>query len=222
MQDNWALLYSQQRALQLNVPLHVVVCVPPEHGEMTGRHYTFMLEGLREVARECAELNISFHLAPGHPPDILTPAFLAELVQCLSFGKFGPGGAFDIAIKGYGLDMLVSQVANTALKEPKVGKNIPTVAKMTQGEVVTFAAAAADQMRADGMNVLMEGRAQTLNYVRTPHRFELMLSEPIIIGMRRAAQRMMAAALEKLPSEGEPTAEEVKATLADALAAMAA
>ena len=58
-------------------------------------------------------------------PDVLTPPFLADLVACLSFGKHGPSGAFDIAIKGYGIDVLVSQVANTTLKEPKVGKNIP-------------------------------------------------------------------------------------------------
>ena len=87
---------------------------------------------------------------------------------------------------------------NTTLKEPRVGKNIPTVAKMTQacrphasvthrydtvtaalryrctspkqGEVIKFAAAAAEAMRADGFNVLMEGRAQTLDYVRAPSR----------------------------------------------------
>mmetsp|Transcript_64966 Transcript_64966/g.115148 ORF Transcript_64966/g.115148 Transcript_64966/m.115148 type:complete len:81 (+) Transcript_64966:198-440(+) len=53
-------------------------------------------------------------------------------------------------------------------------------------------------MRADGMNVLMEGRAQTLDYVRTPHRFELLLSQPLVIGKRRAAQRMMGAAQAKL------------------------
>ena len=62
-------------------------------------------------------------------------------------------------------------MANTVLKEPKVGKNIPTVAKMTQGEVVKFAAEAAALMRADGCNVLVEGREQTLNHVRrTPAR----------------------------------------------------
>ena len=110
--------------------------------------------------------------------DELTPATLAELMRCLSFGKFGPGGAFDIKVEGYGLSLLVSEVANTALKDPKVGKNIPSVAKLTQGEVVSFAGMAAEKMRADGMNVLMEGRAQTLNYVHAPHRFELTLSEP--------------------------------------------
>merc|ERR1712187_470296 len=116
--------------------------------------------------------------------------------SCLEFGKFN--GKFDIKVTGMGYDLLVSKVANTTLKEPRVGKNIPTVAKCTQGEVIKFAGGAAAAMQADGMNVLMEGRAQTLDYVRTPHRFELTLSEPILIGMRRAAQRTMAKALEKL------------------------
>ena len=59
--------------------------------------------------------------------------------------------------------------------------------------MITFAAAAAETMRAAGMNVLMEGRAQTLDYVRTPHRFELTLAQPLVIGQRRAAQRMIGA-----------------------------
>lgn len=143
--------------------------------------------------------------------DVLTPELLQKLVGCLTFGKFE--GKFDIQIKGYGYDMLVSQVANTTLKEPRVGKNIPTVAEVTQGEVIMFAGAAAESMRKDGMNVLMEGRAQTLNYVRTPHRFELTLSEPIIIGMRRAAQRMMGKALEKLKQDSNPSPEDVRAAL---------
>ena len=101
------------------------------------------------------------------------------------------------------------------LKEPRVGKNIPTVAALTQGEVVKFASDAAAAMGSDGChaprvggganphphshphphhphphphpqphphphltrcNVLIEGREQTLNYVRTVHRLELALS----------------------------------------------
>jgi len=147
-------------------------------------------------------------------PDVLTAPFLAELMACLSFGKFGPGGVFDIKICGYGHDVLVSQVANTTLKEAKVGKNIPTVAKMTQGEVVGFAAGAAEAMRADGMNVLVEGRAQTLNYVRSPHRFELILSEPLLIGMRRAAQRMMGSASDALKKSPDA---DIKVLLSQAL-----
>ena len=54
-------------------------------------------------------------------------------------------------------------------------QNIPTVAEFTQGEVINFAGAATSKLCADGYNVLMEGRAPTLQYVRSPHRFELTL-----------------------------------------------
>eukprot|EP00931_Biecheleriopsis_adriatica_P102154 TRINITY_DN7716_c0_g1_i1.p1 TRINITY_DN7716_c0_g1~~TRINITY_DN7716_c0_g1_i1.p1 ORF type:complete len:740 (-),score=181.12 TRINITY_DN7716_c0_g1_i1:31-2250(-) len=150
--------------------------------------------------------------------EMLTPELLQQLMACLEFGKFN--GKFDIKICGFGFDVLVSEVANTTLKEPRVGKNIPTVAEVTQGEVIKFAAAAADAMRADGMNVLMEGRAQTLNYIRTRHRFELTLSEPIIIGMRRAAQRMMGSALEAMKEQAQPPPQAVRGSLESALAVM--
>ena len=94
-----------------------------------------------------------------------------------------------------------------------------SVAALATG--VNYAMRAAEQMRADGFNVLMEGRAQTLDYVRTPHRFELTLSEPNIIGMRRAAQRMMGEALKALKANEAATVEGVHAALAAALAAMA-
>ena len=59
-----------------------------------------------------------------------------------------------------------------------------------------FAAKAVETMGADGLVVLLEGREQTVNYVRTPHRFALILSDETLIGKRRAAQRIMAAAVE--------------------------
>jgi len=173
------------------------------------------------VFRSLTLLAVSHCEAKGTPfgPEALTPELLAELVKCLHFGKFN--GKFDIRISGKGHELLVSEVANTTLKEPRVGKNIPTVAKLTQGEVIKFAGGAAETMRADGMNVLMEGRAQTLDYVRTPHRFELTLAQPLIIGQRRAAQRMMAAALVALKDQPEPTPELVKAALKGELTKMA-
>jgi hypothetical protein len=65
-----------------------------------------------------------------------------------------------------------------------------------QGEVIQFAAKAIDRMSQEtNFVVLVEGRAQTVNYVRTPYRFELVLSHPELIGQRRAAQRIMAMAL---------------------------
>ena len=45
------------------------------------------------------------------------------------------------------------------LKGPKVGKNIPTVAEVTQGEVVKFASAACKTMGEAGVSVLLEGRS---------------------------------------------------------------
>lgn len=48
-------------------------------------------------------------------------------------------------------------------------------------------------MGESGLVVLLEGREQTVNYVRTPHRFCLLLSDESLIGKRRAAQRLMGA-----------------------------
>jgi predicted XRE-type DNA-binding protein len=117
-----------------------------------------------------------------------------------------------------GLDLLVSQVQNTELKQPKVSKNIPTVASVTQGEVILFAAKAVETMGKDGLVVLLEGREQTVNYVRTPHRFTLMLSDGTLIGKRRAAQRIMAEALKSL-EEGASN-DKVQSVLEECLAKM--
>merc|ERR1719383_652931 len=145
------------------------------------------------VFRSLTLLAVSHCERQGVPftPESLTPELLQELMAQLQFGKFN--GKFDT--------------------------HIASVAEITQGEIIKFAGNAADQMSADGMNVLMEGRAQTLDYVRTPHRFELVLSEPGIIGMRRAAQRMSASALKSLSSDASH--DEVQEALAKALAEMA-
>lgn len=90
VQDNWALLYSQKVALQLNVPLQVCVAVPPSLGEMTLRHFSFILAGLEEVYEECKELNIGFHLVAGQPADELSPAFLARHAIGLVVADFSP------------------------------------------------------------------------------------------------------------------------------------
>lgn len=127
------------------------------------------------------------------PARALTKENLTSFMQMLEFGKFN--GKFDTKITGLGLDLLVSEVQNTALKDPKVSKNIPTVAEVTQGEVVLFASDAIQKMGKDGIFVLLEGREQTVNYVRTPLRFTLTLSDISLIGKRRAAQRLAAGAL---------------------------
>jgi len=72
-------------------------------------------------------------------------------------------------------------------------------------------------MGADGLVVLLEGREQTVNYVRSPHRFTLTLSDESLIGKRRAAQRLMAAALSDEPAAD---ANAVEAALRKALEEM--
>lgn len=66
----------------------------------------------------------------------LTKENLQSFVNMLSFGKFND--KYDTRINGLGLDMLVSEVQNTELKSPKVSKNIPTVAEVTQGKASHF------------------------------------------------------------------------------------
>lgn len=74
-------------------------------------------------------------------------------------------------------------------------------------------------MGKDGLFVLLEGREQTVNYVRTPHRFTLMLSDDSLIGKRRAAQRLMAEALSKVEESSSDDA--VTSALEECLQKMA-
>ena len=168
--------------------------------------------------------------------EALTPSLLADLVGCLHFEAVASSPArFDVRIEGLGIKAYVSQIENTVLKEPRVGKAIPTVARVTQGEVIAFAARCVETMRKAGMNVLLEGRAQTLDYVRSPYRFELILSQPLTIGLRRAAQRAIAHAKQSLltaaaagtaaqghgkPPPPPPTDDAVRAALEEAVAAL--
>ncbi|EEC47995.1 predicted protein [Phaeodactylum tricornutum CCAP 1055/1] len=132
----------------------------------------------------------------------LTKGNIANYMKMLTFGKFN--GKYDIRIHGLGLDVLVSEVQNTTLKSLAVSKNIPTVAQFTQGEVILFAAQAVETMGKDGIFVLLEGREQTVDYVRSPHRFNLTLSDPTLIGKRRAAQRLMGSAVGSVPKNAAP------------------
>ena len=149
----------------------------------------------------------------------LTPENLASFVKMLEFGKFD--GKFDTKIEGLGLKLMVSEVQNTELKGPKVSSNIPTVAKVTQGEVINFAAGAVKIMEEAGEIVLLEGREQTVNYVRTPFRFTLTMSDPTLIGMRRAAQRIGAEAIKAFGGAAEAEDDEVIEKLKASLVTLA-
>lgn len=77
VEDNWALLFTQNLALKNKVPIHVIFCLTDTFLGATIRHFKFMLDGLEEVAKDCKKLNINFHLLRGeHSKEI--PAFVKE------------------------------------------------------------------------------------------------------------------------------------------------
>ncbi|XP_049453920.1 CPD photolyase [Epinephelus fuscoguttatus] len=78
VQDNWALIHAQRLALKENLPLHVCFCLyVPKSKLSTLRHYSFMLKGLEEIAKECKSLDIQFHLLHGSAADVL-PGFVSD------------------------------------------------------------------------------------------------------------------------------------------------
>lgn len=147
---------------------------------------------------------------------LLTPENLKSWMAKLTFDLFPEG--YDIYIEG--VDARVSNIATTTLKEPRIGKAIPTVAGYSQGEVVTFAASCIHRMRNDGLTVLIEGRAPTLAYVRSPYRFELVIDDPLLLGARRVAQRLVGLALKALAQLDNAKQKDVNDALYLALSAL--
>ena len=127
------------------------------------------------------------------PEEAITAERISKCVSRMDFCKVN--GEFDVVIDGA---LRVSTIQNTLLKRPIISQRVPTVAKYTQGEVIQFGAVAVDILKSAGCNVILEGRAQTLNYIPTPLRFELIIPDIELLGQRRAAQRVVAAALSNL------------------------
>jgi deoxyribodipyrimidine photo-lyase len=75
MTDNWALLFSQQLALQKKSPLIVMFCLVPQFLGATIRQYGFMLKSLQRLEKELSAKNISFFLLQGLP-ELEIPKFL--------------------------------------------------------------------------------------------------------------------------------------------------
>lgn len=69
LQDNWAALFAQKLALADILPMYVIAGVNVKHpidAEATRRSIEFSLDGLQEVAEECNQLGIEFHLLQDH------------------------------------------------------------------------------------------------------------------------------------------------------------
>jgi deoxyribodipyrimidine photo-lyase len=68
-EDNWALLFAQEMAIDARVPLAVVFALDPAFPGGTRRSFGFLLRGLAETASTLREKGIPFFLLEGTPPE---------------------------------------------------------------------------------------------------------------------------------------------------------
>jgi deoxyribodipyrimidine photo-lyase len=87
--DNWALLFAQERALKMCQPLLVVFCLAPGFLGATIRQYGFMLRGLAIVEGNLKQNNISFFILKGLPHETL-PRFLVKEGAGMLVTDFNP------------------------------------------------------------------------------------------------------------------------------------
>jgi len=69
--ENWALLYAQELAVQESQPLAVVFCLATNFPGAGLRQYDFMIRGLQETEKELSRKNIPFYLLAGEPAELL-------------------------------------------------------------------------------------------------------------------------------------------------------
>lgn len=77
-EDNWALLFAQEMALDAGVPLGVVFALDPAFPGATRRSFGFLLRGLAETDRALREKGIPFFMPEGSPPETVN-AFAARV-----------------------------------------------------------------------------------------------------------------------------------------------
>lgn len=87
--DNWALLFAQQIALEKNKPIAVVFNLVPDFLDATIRQYGFMLKGLKTAARLLKEYNIPFFLLTGKPENEI-PVFIKQTNASVLITDFDP------------------------------------------------------------------------------------------------------------------------------------
>lgn len=87
--DNWALLYAQEKALERKEALVVVFCLLKSFLHAGNRQYNFMLAGLREVAEKLRKKNIQFFVLSGDPVKEI-PLFITRSGVGLLITDFSP------------------------------------------------------------------------------------------------------------------------------------
>ena len=89
VEDNWALLYAQDAAIEQQKGLVVVFCFQKSYLGATPQQESFMLEGLRQVRLKLKEYAIPFFLLDGNPVNVL-PSFIEEIHAGLVVTDFNP------------------------------------------------------------------------------------------------------------------------------------
>ena len=87
--DNWALIFAQQKAIETKSTLVVLFCLTDNFLGATLRHYDFMLNGLEEVEKKLERLNIPLVLLTG-PQEKVIPNYLNKIDACILITDFSP------------------------------------------------------------------------------------------------------------------------------------
>ena len=89
VEDNWALLFAADRALELKTSLVVAFALAPSFLAAPLRHYDFMFAGLKEAEEVLAERRIPFFLLEGDPGAVV-PEFSNSLEAAMVVADFDP------------------------------------------------------------------------------------------------------------------------------------
>lgn len=79
-QQNFALNYAIQLANEYLIPLHIVYCLDANYPEANLRHFTFLVQGLRDVEKQTVEMGCRFEILAGSPEQTLRP-FLQKALK---------------------------------------------------------------------------------------------------------------------------------------------
>jgi len=84
----------------------------------------------------------------------------------------------------------LDEIKNNLLKETAINRALPSVARYTQGEVISIVNRYLEKNQRK--QLILEGRKETLNPIKADYRIELKLKDPSVLGKRRAAQKLAA------------------------------
>ncbi|MBI9071527.1 MAG: deoxyribodipyrimidine photo-lyase [Melioribacteraceae bacterium] len=87
--DNWALLFAQEKAIEKNEKLIIVFNLVNEFLDATERQFYFMFEGLKEVEKDLEKLNIKFELLIGDCSKTV-PKFIEDNDVSILITDFNP------------------------------------------------------------------------------------------------------------------------------------